>query len=39
MDPWQTIVDSHAGLVWQTIRRLIDHEEDAADATSSLSRA
>ena len=38
MDPWQTIVDSHAGLVWQTIRRLIDHE-DAAVATSSLSRA
>lgn len=21
MDPWQTIVDSHAGLVWQTIRQ------------------
>lgn len=31
MDSWQHIVDSHAGLVWQTIRRLIDHEEDAAD--------
>jgi RNA polymerase sigma factor (sigma-70 family) len=31
MDPWQSIVDSHAGLVWQTIRRLIDHDEDAAD--------
>lgn len=31
MEPWQIIVDSHAGLVWQTIRRLIDHEEDAAD--------
>lgn len=31
MDPWQTIVDSHAGLVWQSIRRFIDHEEDAAD--------
>jgi RNA polymerase sigma-70 factor (ECF subfamily) len=31
MDPWQSIVDSHAGLVWQTIRRLIDREEDAAD--------
>ena len=31
MEPWQSIVDSHAGLVWQTIRRLIDHDEDAAD--------
>jgi hypothetical protein len=38
MDFWQNIVETHAGLVWQTIRRLIDHE-DAADATSSLSRA
>jgi len=31
MDSWQTIVDCHGGLVWQAIRRLIDHEEDAAD--------
>ncbi len=31
MNAWPSIVESHAGLVWQTIRRLIDHEEDAAD--------
>lgn len=31
MNSWPSIVETHAGLVWQAIRRLIDHEEDAAD--------
>ena len=31
MPHWQSIVENHAGLVWQTIRRLLDHEADAAD--------
>lgn len=31
MHTWPSIVESHAGLVWQTVRRLIDHEDDAAE--------
>jgi len=31
MTSWPALVDAHAGLVWQTIRRLLTHESDAAD--------